>query len=75
MTVQEAESLSNEQVDKGSVDYTDSDLTKEVTASPGKGCRPKRTVRPPERLIEICCLKKKKKKKNVHCENSVMLLL
>ncbi len=64
MTVQEAKSLSNEQdvsqispseqVDKGSVDYTDSDLTKEVTASPGKGCRLKRTVRPPERLIEIC---------------------
>ncbi len=64
VTVQEVKSLWNEQdvsqistseqVDKGSVDYTDSDLTKEVTASPGKGCRPKPTVRPPERLIEIC---------------------
>ncbi len=64
MTVQEAKSLSNEQdesqistseqVDKVSVDYTDSELTKEVNASSGKGCRPKRTVRPPERLIEIC---------------------
>ncbi len=58
MTVQNEQDVSqistSEQVDKGSVDYTDSDLTKEVTASPMKACRTKHTVRPPERLIEIC---------------------
>lgn len=64
VTVQEAELQPNdkdesdiftsEQVDNNSVNHTDSDLSKEVTAFPGKNCRPKRTVRPHERLIENC---------------------